>query len=426
MSERRHSRSRGQRGSKASKASSASRGPAAKRRAPKRPSGKRLAGLRASKGTKGPKVTKGPKGRTPPTAATRRHRIPLAVGTLVALAVLGTSFPWSALLSQHGQLAAAAAQLHTLTGENRLLAEQEQQLNSKAEIDRLAREDYQMVLPGQTLYDVLPPSGLSSSTPNGSLTGDPGSQPLVAPANAPDMTPDPGLPQGSTATGPSGTPTGNVGNSSSASGGSASGGSASGGSGDAGRTAGAPGPSSFWSRVTDTLEFLEVRPQTPGVSDDQGGSEEDRGGSEEDRAAVEALLGREPAGPFDVVVRDQDGRPAVIANSPFLFDGTPMPTRYWLVDRSLRHTVSRLESTGGAAQAEASVGADRIAAAHARYAAERDALVPSDHQGPRPSGGVGGTRRGVKCLHAHLAWWLTGADDPVGEWAAVRIGLHSA
>jgi hypothetical protein len=137
-------------------------------------------------------------------------------------------------------------------------------------------------------------------------------------------------------------------------------------------------------------------------------------------------LGREPAGSFEVVVRNEDGMPAVIANSPFLFDGTPMPTRYWLVDRSLREAVSRLESTGGARQAEASVGADRIEAAHLRYAEERDALIPPDHRGPKPSGGVGGTRRGVKCLHAHLAWWLTGADDPVGEWTADRIGLHSA
>ena len=36
--------------------------------------------------------------------------------------------------------------------------------------------------------------------------------------------------------------------------------------------------------------------------------------------------------------------------------------------------------------------------------------------GPRPSGGVGGTRQGVKCLHAHYAWHLAGGDDPVGRW----------
>ena len=36
---------------------------------------------------------------------------------------------------------------------------------------------------------------------------------------------------------------------------------------------------------------------------------------------------------------------------------------------------------------------DALADAHARYAAERDAAIPADHDGPRPSGGVGGTRR---------------------------------
>jgi hypothetical protein len=147
-------------------------------------------------------------------------------------------------------------------------------------------------------------------------------------------------------------------------------------------------------------------------------------GPEGDRVAVAALLGREPAGEFVVVVRGDDGLPAVIENAPLLFDGTPMPTRYWLVDPSLREAVSRLESTGGVRQAEAAVPIERIEAAHARYARERDALLAPDHQGPKPSGGVGGTRQGVKCLHAHLAWWLTGADDPVGEWTAQRIGLH--
>ena len=41
-----------------------------------------------------------------------------------------------------------------------------------------------------------------------------------------------------------------------------------------------------------------------------------------------------------------------------------------------------------------------------------------------PSGGVGGTRRGVKCLHAHLAWYLAGGDDPVGRWTAHQLAVH--
>lgn len=137
--------------------------------------------------------------------------------------------------------------------------------------------------------------------------------------------------------------------------------------------------------------------------------------------AVEALLGRSPEGPFHVVVVDDAGSPVVIRNGPFMNDGRPMPTRYWLVDRDLVRAVSRLEGGGGVRQAENEIAADRLAATHARYAAERDALIPADHSGPRPFGGVGGTRRGVKCLHTHLAHHLARGDDPVGEWVLARL-----
>jgi hypothetical protein len=146
--------------------------------------------------------------------------------------------------------------------------------------------------------------------------------------------------------------------------------------------------------------------------------------SETDRDAVTRLLGRVPAGSFDVVVRRPSGEPAVIANDVFLDDGRPMPTRYWLVDQVLREDVSRLEAVGGVRRAAAEVPVDAVAAAHARYAAERDALVSPSHAGPAPSGGVGGTRRGVKCLHAHLAWYLAGGDDPVGRWTATELDVR--
>ena len=137
------------------------------------------------------------------------------------------------------------------------------------------------------------------------------------------------------------------------------------------------------------------------------------------------LLGRAPSASFAVAVRGPDGVPVVIENAPFLDDGRPMPTRYWLVDRRLSEAVSRLEAAGGVRQAEADVDPGALAEAHARYAAERDAAVPAGHVGPRPSGGVGGTRRGVKCLHAHLAWYLAGGADPVGRWTAQRLGLSA-
>ncbi len=143
-----------------------------------------------------------------------------------------------------------------------------------------------------------------------------------------------------------------------------------------------------------------------------------------DDEVVALLLGRDPGGAFTVVVRGDDGRPVVIANEPFLRDGTPMPTRYWLVDPEVRARVGRLEAAGGVREAEAQVDAGAVADCHRRYAEERDALIPSDWTGPRPGGGVGGTRQGVKCLHAHVAWWLAGGDDAVGAWAADRLGLR--
>jgi hypothetical protein len=142
-----------------------------------------------------------------------------------------------------------------------------------------------------------------------------------------------------------------------------------------------------------------------------------------DVAALTQLLGREPRAEFDVVVRGPDGEPVVIRNAPLLDDGTPMPTRYWLVDPALNARISRLESRGGVRAAEAEVDPDALRTAHERYASERDAALPAGHAGPRPHGGVGGTRRGVKCLHAHFAWHLAGGDDPVGRWTAEQLAL---
>ena len=135
----------------------------------------------------------------------------------------------------------------------------------------------------------------------------------------------------------------------------------------------------------------------------------------DDRARVEELIGRPPRGAFDVVVRTAEGDPVVVRNAPFLGDGTPMPTRYYLVGTDLVRAVSRIEAIGGVRQSEADLDPADIAGAHAAYEAERDTAIPADHVGPRPSGGVGGTRQGVKCLHAHVTHLLAGGRDIVGE-----------
>jgi hypothetical protein len=140
-----------------------------------------------------------------------------------------------------------------------------------------------------------------------------------------------------------------------------------------------------------------------------------------DRTRVRELLGREPQGSYTIAARDANGDPRVLQNAPFLDDGTPMPTLFWLIGPDDIRRIGRLEAEGGVDAAEADADPDELASAHARYAAQRDALIPRDHVGPRPSGGVGGTRTGVKCLHAHWAWHLAGGDDPIGRWIAERI-----
>ena len=143
--------------------------------------------------------------------------------------------------------------------------------------------------------------------------------------------------------------------------------------------------------------------------------------NEEDAARVAELLDRVPQGHYQVAVRHDDGTPRVIRNAPVLSSGRPMPTLYWLVSAHDRLVVSRLESSGAVRESEAAVDPDELVAAHEAYRAERDALIPDDYEGHRPSAGVGGTRRGVKCLHAHYGYYLAGGNDPVGRWVAERL-----
>ncbi len=122
------------------------------------------------------------------------------------------------------------------------------------------------------------------------------------------------------------------------------------------------------------------------------------------------------------MVRRADGSPVVIENEPHLRDGTPMPTLYWLVDPDLHDAVSRLESEGGVHRFEVLVNAEDLARVHEEYAKRRTAATVRTELA-QASGGVGGTRVGVKCLHAHLAHSLAGFYDPVGDLVARAIDV---
>jgi hypothetical protein len=151
----------------------------------------------------------------------------------------------------------------------------------------------------------------------------------------------------------------------------------------------------------------------------------------DDRGVLAVQIGRPVRSPGEVVVRCHLGLPVVSRVPPFLEDGTPFPTTYWLSCPLAVRRIGRIESTGGVVEMERRAAADpefgdRLAAAHVRYAAERDSLA-GPTTGPRPTGGVGGARTGVKCLHAHYADFAAGHDNPVGEETARRIEpLHCA
>lgn len=142
-----------------------------------------------------------------------------------------------------------------------------------------------------------------------------------------------------------------------------------------------------------------------------------------DRSAVAAQLGREPRSVVDVVVRCPLDLPVVIMVPPHLDDGTPFPTTFWLTCPLAVRRIGRLEASGGVKQADERILADeafsaRYRAAAERYRRERTAMIGEDAPQHQPSGGVGGSRGGVKCLHAHYADYAAGNDNPVGEETA--------
>jgi exopolyphosphatase/guanosine-5'-triphosphate,3'-diphosphate pyrophosphatase len=141
-----------------------------------------------------------------------------------------------------------------------------------------------------------------------------------------------------------------------------------------------------------------------------------------DLEAVRRQLGREPTTPFSVIARCTGGHPLVIRNRPLDAAGDPFPTIYWLTCPDAVRAVSRLESEGRIASLNDRYDThqefrDAVDRAHAAYAAEREEVLP----GAGAWGGVGGTRRKIKCLHAHYAYHLAGGEDIVGRWTAERV-----
>jgi len=119
--------------------------------------------------------------------------MPLAVVTAVAM--LAGWFPLTTLIHQQSQLDAARAQINAVQQQQSALEQQARTINTRTAATQLAREQYQLVAPGQSLIQVLPGIGTGFVSQS---TGDPGLQPLVSPSSAPSLmgtpTPPPSTP----------------------------------------------------------------------------------------------------------------------------------------------------------------------------------------------------------------------------------------
>ncbi len=111
------------------------------------------------------------------------------VGAIVASAIiLFAWFPAGSLLSQRSNLHGTESELNALHAQDSALAQENKNLSDAGEIGRIAREQYQLVSPGQQAYEVLPPSGATAAgTP---YAGDPGSDGPVVPSATPELPPD--------------------------------------------------------------------------------------------------------------------------------------------------------------------------------------------------------------------------------------------
>ena len=141
-----------------------------------------------------------------------------------------------------------------------------------------------------------------------------------------------------------------------------------------------------------------------------------------DIAAVSRQLGRPARGVIGIAARCVCGEPTVVATGPRLDDGTPFPTLYYLSHPAATSAMSTLEATGAMTEYAGMLHgevAERYAAAHRAYLADRESIDDV----PEIAGtSAGGMPQRVKCLHALAAHALAAGPgvNPIGDVALER------
>lgn len=94
-----------------------------------------------------------------------RPRAWLLVACMALVGVLFlAAYPARAYLAQNDKRVQMATQVRAMEAENRRLESEAQKLQTDAEIERLARQDYNLVKPGEEVYAVIPSSTTTTVT----------------------------------------------------------------------------------------------------------------------------------------------------------------------------------------------------------------------------------------------------------------------
>jgi cell division protein FtsB len=129
---------------------------------------------RAAKKRKSPAAT-----RNPAMAALRRRRrilVRVLIAGMILVALLFVFvFPARTLLAQRQKTDEQRKTLELLQQQSRELAQESRRLQSDAEVERMAREQYGFVFPGERPFVVVPPS--TTAPPASTTTTKPAKKP---------------------------------------------------------------------------------------------------------------------------------------------------------------------------------------------------------------------------------------------------------
>jgi cell division protein FtsB len=122
-------------------------------------------------------------------AVAHRRSVVALIGSFVAAAVILVAwFPAGALIDQHRTLSETTTSLDHLKVENKALETESKNLSKPSEIARIARQQFQLIVPGEQAYQVLPPPGTAGGATD-PYSGDPGNSAPVSPSAAPELPP---------------------------------------------------------------------------------------------------------------------------------------------------------------------------------------------------------------------------------------------